>query len=78
MSRTEKMIEEANAKKEMTLDVFLGMMGIPGLGRRRAKMVIEKANGNMDTIDGWKTDYVIKNAAELGVPTTAQKIYDSI
>jgi len=77
-SRTDKMIDEVDAKKEMTLDVFLGMMGIPSLGQRKAKMVMEKANGTMDTIADWRSGTILKNAASLGVPTTASKIHLSI
>jgi len=77
-SRTDKMIEKIGEKKEMTLDMFLGILGISGLGQRRAKMIIEKGAGTMDTIDDWKSNILVKNGSDLGVPGIAQSIHDQI
>jgi len=73
--RADKIIEEISKKKSMTLDVFLGMLGVSGLGQRKAKQIIDKSNGNLDSIDGWiYSDYLLGHAQELGVPKSAQVI----
>jgi len=76
--RTQTMIDEVNKKKEMTLDMFLGCLGIQGLGQRRAKIIMDNAEGEMDTLDDWKSEKLVKIAAKVGVPNIAVKIQNLI
>lgn len=76
--RTQTMIDEINKKKEMTLDVFLGCLGIQGLGQRRAKIIIDNAAGEMDTLDDWGSGKLVKIADKVGVPNIAAKIQSQL
>jgi len=76
--RTQTMIDEIEKKKEMTLDLFLGCLGIQGLGQRRAKIIMDNADGEMDTLDDWKSGKLIKIADKVGVPNIAVKIQNLI
>jgi len=72
--RAQKNVDEVERHKSMTLDMFLGCLGIDGLGRRRAKIIIENANGQLDTIDDWKSGKLLKLADKVGVPKLATSI----
>jgi len=77
-SRTQTMIDEVAKKTTMTLDQFLGMLGIDGLGQRRAKMIIEKADGKMDKIENWLDGTIVEFADEWGVPNIAKPISNGL
>jgi len=76
-SRTDKMIDEVNKKKKMTLDVFLGMLGIKGLGQRRAKIVMDN-DVAPQTLDEWRSGQLVKVADKVGVPNIAVNIQKAI
>jgi len=75
--RTQKIIDEINEHRKMTLDLFLGCLGINGLGQRRAKIIIESAGGKLNTIDDWKSEILLKIADKVGVPQLAKNIQKS-
>lgn len=72
--RTERLLEEINKKRELTLSDFLGSLGVFGLGKRRVALIQAAVPGLLDTLDDWFTDVLVKNAARAGVPNTAARI----
>jgi DNA ligase (NAD+) len=76
--RTEKFLEEIEKKRTLSLSDFLGSLLIFGLGKRRVKLIQEAANGNLDTLENWFDDYLVKNASQCGVVNIAKRIHDDI
>jgi DNA ligase (NAD+) len=76
--RAERLIEEIEKKKELTISEFLGSLNIFGLGKRRVALIQEKLPGELDTLEDWFTDKLIKNADQCGVKNMAQGIYDEL
>jgi len=64
-SRAQTVVDNIQAKRELPLHVFLGALGIDLLGSRRAKLLIEAAEGRLDTIEQWLDD---ANLASLDIP----------
>jgi len=53
LSRATMIINNIQSKKVLPLHVFLGALGIDLLGERRAKLLIEAANGELNTLEQW-------------------------
>ena len=53
LSRATTIVNNIQAKKVLPLHVFLGALGIDLLGERRAKLLIDAANGELDTLNQW-------------------------
>ena len=77
-SRTDKILEEIEKKREVTLSDFLGSLGIFGLGKRRVVIIQSAAPGLMDNLDDWLGDKLVKYAVQVGVPNIAARIHDEI
>lgn len=52
-SRAKLIIDNITNSKNIKLETFLGSIGVELLGRRRAAMFIEAANGALDSIESW-------------------------
>lgn len=52
-SRAALIHNNIHAKRSIALPVFLGALGVDLLGSRRAKLLIEAAGGQLDTLDKW-------------------------
>lgn len=52
-SRAETIIANINEKRILPLHIFLGSLGIDLLGRRRAKILIEKSGGRLVKLENW-------------------------
>ena len=52
-ARAEQIVKEIKDKSRMSLHVFLGSLGIDLLGKRRAKILIDAADGKLSNIDNW-------------------------
>lgn len=52
-SRATKIVKEIKDKSVMSLEKFLGSLGIDLLGRRRVELLRKAANGQLDSIDQW-------------------------
>ena len=77
--RANKIIEEIEQRKELTIDEFLGSLGIDHLGKRRVEIIRNAANGELDTLEDWiDNDKLIKNANEWGIPNIAATIQDGL
>jgi DNA ligase (NAD+) len=77
-ARVPKILEEIEKKKELTLENFLGSLGIDGLGRSRVTIVREKDPGQFDTLEDWLSGKLVSRAKEAGLPNTAEPIYQRI
>lgn len=55
-SRATEIVANVAGKKHLTLEVFLGSLGIELLGRRRVIILREAANGELDALEDWLDD----------------------
>ena len=76
--RAKKILEEIEKTKELTVDEFLGSLGIDHLGKRRVQIIREAAKGKLDTVEDWLSGSIQNNAEEWGVPNIAESIHDSL
>jgi len=86
-ARADTIINEINAKRELSVDQFIGSLGVRYLGKRKVEIIREswdKAHpdevGYMDCIEHWLTDPVtgsstlIDHADDLGIPGIAEDV----
>jgi len=52
-SRAVKIVENIASKKNLSLPMFLGSIGIDLLGRRRVKILRDAADSKLDSLDDW-------------------------
>jgi DNA ligase (NAD+) len=76
--RAEKVLEEIEKKRELTLSDFLGSLGIFGLGKRRVVLIQTAVPGLLDTLDDWFTPALVQYAQQAGVPNIAGRIHDEL
>jgi DNA ligase (NAD+) len=78
--RANKIVEEIEKSKELTIDEFLGSLGIDHLGKRRVEIIRVAANGELDTLEDWldKNSKLVKNSAAWGIPNIAATIQDGL
>jgi DNA ligase (NAD+) len=55
-SRATEITKNIAAKRNLSLHIFLGSLGIELLGRRRVQILQKAANGELDTLDDWLDD----------------------
>ena len=81
--RAQAVIDEVEKKKTLTIDQFLGSLGIKYLGKRRVQLIREAChlvNGDtMDHLESWFVDghgrsKLVCNAKCLGIPGIAEDI----
>lgn len=73
-----KILDEIDRKRELTLPLFLGSLGIEGLGRRRVAIVQEKDPGQFDTLNDWLSGKLVERAEQVGLPRSAKRIQEQI
>lgn len=78
--RTASILEEIDATRNLTLDQFLGSLGLEHLGKRRVKVIMDAAKGGLETLDKWRDGRLrnTKFAASVGVPNIGSQIQDGI
>lgn len=76
--RAEKVLEEIEKKRELTLGEFLGSLGIFGLGKRRVALIQSAVPGLLDTLEDWFTTKLVQYAQQAGVPNIATRINDEL
>lgn len=67
--RAQKILDNIENKRKLSLSDFLGSLGIPTLGKRRVRIVQDALMGKMDKLENWldgKT--LIANAAQSSLP----------
>lgn len=77
--RADKLLEEIEKKRNLSLSDFLGSLLIFGLGKRRVVLIQSAIPGQLDTLDDWLyTNKLIENASQCGVMNIAQRIHNEI
>lgn len=74
LSRAESIVQEIQAKEELTIEEFVGSLGIEALGKRRVELIRQKVPGQMDTLADWMSGKLDTIAEEAGVPNVAARI----
>lgn len=79
-SRADRVINNINNKRHLTLPVFLGGLGIELLGKRRVETLRSSANGNLDTLEQWRDLDNLKSviADGLGDPSEQSILREAI
>lgn len=55
-SRAERAVANIQAKKSLSLPTFLGSLGVDLLGRRRAQLLIDASNDQLNRLEDWLDD----------------------
>jgi DNA ligase (NAD+) len=78
--RATSILEAIEAKRILTLSQFLGSLGLEHLGKRRVEIMIRAAQGELDTLDDWRSGKLRDpRVADLaGAPNIASPIQDGI
>lgn len=78
--RATSILESINNKRRLTLSQFLGSLGIEHLGKRRVEIMIQMAQGQLDTLIDWRSGKLRDSrVAELaGTPSIAVPIHNGI
>jgi DNA ligase (NAD+) len=78
-NRATKVIDTINAKKSLPLDMFLGALGVQGLGEGVVGNVRERMPGEFDTLGDWiDSDKLVTHAEALSMPNTAKPIHERL
>lgn len=78
--RAASILQAIEAKRVLTLSQFLGSLGLEHLGKRRVEIMIRAAQGELDTLDDWRSGKLRDpRVAEMaGAPNIAEPIQDGI
>jgi DNA ligase (NAD+) len=76
--RADKILEEIDKKRDLTISEFIGSLGIFGLGKRRVALIQAAIPNTMDTLNDWFSGNLVKYANQAGVPNIAQRIHDEL
>ena len=78
--RTASILAAIDATRTLTLGQFIGSLGIDHLGKRRVELMIKAADGELDSLDDWKSGRLrdATLAEKAGVPNVASQIQDAI
>ena len=76
--RTKKILDEIASKKQLPLDKFIGSLGVPHLRQVTAANLIDAAEGKLNSLDEWFTDYILTNKDKLGIPGCAEDICEGL
>lgn len=80
MKRATTILEEIEKTRTIGLILFMGSLGIHGLGPRRVELMLTAVPGELDTLDDWRSDKLrdAEFAARAGVPTLGDRLQDGI
>ena len=80
LSRAQEIVNNIQSKKSLTLDVFLGSLGIELLGKRRVKILQQAApgrcsdaGGELDRLEDWLDDIKLANIQLEGFGDTIRE-----
>ncbi len=78
--RTASILAAIEAKRSLTLSQFLGSLGLEHLGKRRVELMIQQANGQLDTLEDWRSGKLRDPALaeQVGAPNRGIAMQDSI
>lgn len=77
-ARVAKILAEIDKKRKLPLHLFLGSLGIDGLGRRRVQIILEKDPGQFDKLEDWFGSKLFDRADAIGLPGIAGRIQASL
>lgn len=74
-SRAAAICRELRTKTHaMPLHQFLGSLGIPFIGRRKATLMIDAANGQLDNLEDWTPENLVDLAPTISIGGTVETI----
>lgn len=73
-SRADKLLAEIESKRDISLEDFIGSLGVEGVAQRRVELVRSKVPGQMDTLADWQSDKLLQIAEAAGVRNMAEVI----
>lgn len=78
--RARTILDAIDATRTLSLAQFLGSLGIESAGVRRIELMIEAADGDLDTLDQWRAGRLreAEFAERVGVPNLGGPIQDGI
>jgi DNA ligase (NAD+) len=78
--RATSILEEIEAKRVLSLNQFLGSLGLEHLGKRRVELMIQAAQGELDDLEAWRSGKLrdARVAALAGAPNIGNSIQDGI
>ena len=76
--RADKLIQEIEQRRNLTLSDFLGSLGVFGLGKRRVSLIQEAVGGKLDNLENWFDNTLKDNAVQAGVPNLAERINEEL
>ncbi len=72
--RAKKIIEAIEAARSLTIEEFIGSLGIDALGKRRVELIRQAVPGVMDKLSSWMDGSLTSVADKAGVPNVATRI----
>ncbi len=78
--RAKNVLHEIEKKKRPGLALFLGSLGIEGLGERRVELMVKASAGELDSLEEWRRGRLRDEefSARCGVPNLGDRIQDGI
>ncbi|MBK6295157.1 MAG: hypothetical protein IPF55_13395 [Rhodoferax sp.] len=78
--RALSILDAIDATRSLTLSQFLGSLGLDHLGKRRVELMIKSAQGELDTLEAWRSGLLRDPdaAVQAGVPNIGGQIQDGI
>lgn len=78
--RADTIIEGIEAKRSLSLELFLGSLGIDRLGTRRVQLLVAAAGGRLNRLSDFQCGLLREPsfAEEVGVPNTGAALQDGI
>lgn len=74
LSNATKIYEQIQASRSMTIENFIGSLGIRHLGRRMVQLTREKVPGELDTLADWRSGKI--KTIDCGMPNIADPIME--
>jgi DNA ligase (NAD+) len=76
--RADRILDEIEKKRELTLSEFLGSLGIDGLGKRRVQLIQEAVPGVLDNLEDWLAGTLENVADKAGVPNMGRSLSEAV
>jgi DNA ligase (NAD+) len=77
-SRAARVLAEIEAKRALTIDEFVGSLGLDSLAKTRVENIRAAVAGKMDTLDDWMSGKLTGLAEEASVPGLAARFVADI
>lgn len=77
-TRANTILKNIEEKREIPIELFLGSLGIENLGRKMVSKLIDKMPEELNSLESWKSEIILKNAKELGIPNQSAIFHNGI